>query len=235
MSSKHVLLVEGINDLHAVRNLVYQHGISVHYSEDEEGPASEDAAFQIKEIGGRSNFSRAIETHLKLDDLQVLGVVADADCDYAACWKARLNELFCFEEGRSFTTLDDYDVENGWSGETRNQIDDPVRVGVWVMPDNTSIGALEDFAEELIPDTEDDRYLWDRAQTVVENLEVQRFRDVDRGKAQMHTWLAWQDPPRELIGRSINREQGGLNPQSPSAVALVAWIQRLFPATEDET
>lgn len=238
MSYEHVLLVEGINDLHAVRNLVFRHGIPVHYREDrEQGAGPEECVFEIKQAGmiedneggGESNLSRMIRSHLKAEDILTLGIVADADNEPATCWEGRINDLFEFED-RAFTSIEDYDTRDGWIGETQNSIGDPVRVGLWVMPDNESKGALEDFAARLIPAAEDDQYLWDYAVDVVDGLEVQRFRDADRGKAQMHSWLAWQDPPRELIGRSISRETGGLDPHSELAQRFVDWIQRLFPA-----
>ncbi|MFB6098456.1 MAG: DUF3226 domain-containing protein [Salinibacter sp.] len=50
------------------------------------------------------------------------------------------------------------------------------------------------------------------------------------GQARLHSWLAWQDPPGELIGRSIRRETGGLDPHSDLAERFVDWIRRLFPA-----
>lgn len=240
MSHEHVLLVEGINDLHAVRNLAYQHDITVYHRQDEEGPDSTSSAFEIRRVGGEesggaSKFARAIATHLKVDDLHTLGVVADADDDYAASWEARINELFLYEEDREFTALPDFDTRDGWIGESQNQIGDPVRVGTWIMPDNHAPGALEDFAAALIPTTEEDQALWEYAGGVIDGLPVQRFREIDRGKARMHTWLAWQDPPRELIGRSIKRESGGLDPQSELAVRFVRWIRRLFPSLDAGT
>lgn len=238
MLHEHVLLVEGINDLHAVRNLVYRHGGLVHYEQDHEQEADPaDCSFEIKQAGGwgngdgggMSNLSKMIRSHLKAEDILTLGVVADADSGPATCWEGRINDLFKFGDN-AFTTLDDYDTRDGWIGETQNSIGDPVRVGLWVMPDNESEGALEDFAVRLIPASEEDQYLWDYAVDVVDGLEVQRFRDADRGKAQMHSWLAWQDPPRELIGRSISRETGGLDPHSDLALRFVDWIRQLFPA-----
>lgn len=233
MPSEHTLLVEGESDLHAVRNLVYTHDILVHYDQDIDSPGLDSCAFEIKTVdsddtsGGQSKFPRAVKSHLALQDLQTLGIVADADDDFPGSWEARVNELLLFEEDRVFTSLEDYDVRNGWIDQTRNQIGDSVRVGVWIMPDNESRGALEEFAMELVP--EDDE-LWGYSDEVIEGLPERRFDPNDEGKAHIHTWLAWQQTPREPIGRALT--QGVLAPESALALRFVDWVRRLFPTLE---
>ncbi len=85
------------------------------------------------------------------------------------------------------------------------------------MPNNDSTGALEDFAAKLVP--EDDPQ-WKYADKVIDEVPDPRFMESHRGKAHLHTYLAWQDPPREPIGRSISN--GVLNETSPLAKSFVA-------------
>jgi len=233
MSKEHVLLVEGINDLHAVRNLVFRHGLLVHYDHDQEQEADPaDCVFEIKQAGrlendeggGEENLSKMVRSHLRAGDILTLGVVADADDEPATSWEGRINDLFEYED-RAFTTLEDYDTQDGWIGETQNSVGDPVRVGLWVMPDNESGGALEEFAMELVPDEDE---LWDYSRRVIDGLPERRFDDNDEGKAQVHTWLAWQETPREPIGRALT--QGVLNPEADLAQRFVDWIRQLFSA-----
>lgn len=238
MSHEHVLLVEGINDLHAVRNLLYCHEIVVYHEDDndEDSPVLESSAFEIKHAGigdgsgGESKFSKAIATHFKADDIQTLGVIADADCECSDQWRSLLNELFSFEQERTVTAIEDYDRGDGWIGETVNQIRDPVRVGVWIMPDNESTGAFEEFAKHLVPDDDE---LWEYSEDVIDELPERRFDDKDKGKAHIHTWLAWQETPREPIGRAI--KQGVLTPEADLAEDFVEWVRRLFPSLDAET
>ena len=72
--------------------------------------------------------------------------------------------------------------------------------GAWVMPDNGSPGALEDFAAMLIPAGD---ALWARAGEAVDSIpEGDRLFPVGRrSKAHMHTWLAWQESPGSPMGR----------------------------------
>lgn len=187
MSHEHVLLVEGINDLHAVRNLVFRHGILVHYEHDRKQETSpEECVFEIKQAGGIEsdeggvdNLSRMIQSHLKTDDVLILGVIADADDEPAASWEGRINDLFRFD-GRAFTSLEDYDVREGWVGEAQNSIGDPVRVGVWIMPDNKSEGALEDFAARLIPAQDESQELWEHAVEWLRTLTFECLRTLTK-------------------------------------------------------
>lgn len=156
MAHEKLLLVEGIDDLHAVRNLVREHHIAVYYAADRNTPPVERSDFAIQEAGGEDNLGTAISGQLQLgSDIVTLGVVTDADDDYEASWESMLNHLFAYVENRAFTQMADFDVQNRWIDEVPNAAGDPVRVGGWVMPDNTSTGALEDFAAELVPDDDD--------------------------------------------------------------------------------
>jgi hypothetical protein len=93
------------------------------------------------------------------------------------------------------------------------------------MPDNASEGALEEFAMDLVPDEDE---LWSYSREVIGELPERRFDDNDEGKAQIHTWLAWQETPREPIGRALTQDV--LNPGADLAQRFVAWVRRLFPA-----
>lgn len=104
---------------------------------------------------------------MALQDLQTLGIVADADDDFPGAGEARVNDLLLLEKDRVFTSLKDFDVYNRWIDEPRNRIGDSVRVGVWIMPDNESEGALEEFAMDLVPE---DNELWDYSDVVIEGL-----------------------------------------------------------------
>lgn len=222
MSHEKLLLVEGIDDLHAVRNLVYQHDVSVYYEAEKE-PSVEACDLEIRQAGGRDRLGTAITDVLRLENVTTLGVIADADDSHETCWESIINYFFQHVGGRSFTRIQELDAQDGWIGESLDRAGDPVRVGSWVMPDNTSEGAFEDFAASLVPD---DDNLWPHAGSVISTLPRRPFKPVHEGKARMHTYLAWQDPPREPIGRSISN--GPLNATSPLAERFVGWVRRLF-------
>jgi hypothetical protein len=97
--------------------------------------------------------------------------------------------------------------------------------GAWIMPDNGSQGALEDFAAQLVPA---DDALWTRAGEAVDSIprEDRRFPAVRRSKAHMHTWLAWQEQPGSPMGLAIGK--GDLRADGPAAQRFIAWLRRLM-------
>jgi hypothetical protein len=75
-------------------------------------------------------------------------------------------------------------------------------IGIWLMPDNSTPGALEQFARLLVPGSDK---LWPEAETVVQHIKSieQRFRMTYEMKATLHTWLAWQKEPGKPIGQAM--------------------------------
>jgi hypothetical protein len=52
------------------------------------------------------------------------------------------------------------------------------------------------------------------------------FRDSHREKAELHAWLAWQDPPGRQLHEAVRAR--ALPPAPPVTNAFVAWFRHLF-------
>jgi hypothetical protein len=93
------------------------------------------------------------------------------------------------------------------------------------MPDNTVPGMLEDFCRLLIPTNDP---LWIRALRAVQAIpESERLFSVQHAaKANIHTWLAWQEEPGKPIGQAITKKY--LDADAPHALRLIAWLRSLF-------
>ena len=99
-------------------------------------------------------------------------------------------------------------------------------VGIWIMPNNRFEGMLEDFALNMIP-AED--LLIRKVEVVLSELEaegIQRYKQVHRSKAKIHTFLAWQDEPGKPIGQAITARI--LNPDAEEAKAFIGWLNKLY-------
>ena len=94
------------------------------------------------------------------------------------------------------------------------------------MPDNRLIGMLEDFLVRLIPD--DSRHLYELARNCV--AEAKRngapFKDVHERKAEIHTWLAWQDPPDLRLHEAVKHTV--LRAGRAESRTFVNWFRSLF-------
>ena len=103
---------------------------------------------------------------------------------------------------------------------------DGKRFGLWIMPDNVSDGSLETFLRNLVPDPS--QAIWQLATRSVAGAKSigAACRDCHIDKANLYTWLAWQDPPGQSPGLALT--QKCLNPHAPSATQFVNWFRELF-------
>lgn len=195
------LLVEGSDDLHLIRNLARAHGVS--FDRDE-----------ILDCGGvEALLHESLPLHL-LGSYTSIGVVVDADLDLQNRWQAVRDRLE--KSGYAVPVTPDPD---GMIITTRRPI-----VGVWVMPDNALSGTLEDFARQLIMEDDD---LWPFVERSVAAIpgESRRFQQASERKAQIHTYLAWQENPGTPLGLAITKKY--LQTDTALALTFVNWLKRL--------
>lgn len=220
MASPYAFLVEGRDDLYVIERLWRFH-------QQREFPCS------IEPKEGINRLLDDLRVRLKPQDsdlnLERLGIVVDADGEEdaviapASALNARWTSLHDILVRSGYTT-----VPKGPStdGTIIEQTERPI-VGIWIMPNNTDSGMLEDFIRSLIPQTD---ALLGRAEDCLNELpaEHRRFRMHHRSKALIHTWLAWQEEPGRPFGQAIQARY--LDAMSPDAQQLIAWLKRLFEA-----
>jgi hypothetical protein len=201
---RHLLWVEGKDDSAVVQSLCAQH----------EFPQ----VFRVKQKAGIGEIFRGLPVELRATALERFGVVIDADDDAPARWDAVRDTLLRVGYTDAPARLDPEGVIVGGAGKLP-------RFGAWIMPDNEAPGVLETFAASLVPP---DDVLWTHADAVLDEIpdEHRRFREVERPKAHIHTWLAWQEGPGSPMGQAITK--GDLDANAPAARRFVAWLRRLF-------
>ncbi len=101
-----------------------------------------------------------------------------------------------------------------------------IRLGVWIMPDNSSDGSLEAFLKYLVP--KDAIELWNHATASAAAARAMgaECRDAHIEKSNLFTWLAWQDPPGQKPGLALTKRV--LDPLSPGAASFVKWFRELY-------
>jgi len=202
MADKNMLLVEGKDDRQVLRHLLRHHRIPEPF---------------IKENEGVDRLLESLPQQLKGSELERLGVVLDANANLAGRWES-LRNIAIRSGYTQVPTLPDS------SGTIIKQLDKP-SVGFWLMPENTIPGMLEDFVQFLVPTGD---VLWALAHDCLQLIPKaeQRFLDVHRAKAHIHTWLAWQEEPGTPMGLAITKQyfKGG----APQAQKFIAWVRRLF-------
>jgi hypothetical protein len=174
--------------------------------------------FEVQPRGGVETLLDGLGLALRGVPIERLGVVVDANGDADARWSA-VAHIARAEGYADFPDAPDV------AGTIIPGSEALPRLGVWIMPDNGSSGALEDFAASLVPDGD---VLWGRAGGAVDAIpEGDRlFPASRRSKAHMHTWLAWQESPGSPMGQAIGK--GDLDAHAPAAQRFVAWLRRLM-------
>ena len=76
--------------------------------------------------------------------------------------------------------------------------------------------------------SEEAKDLWEFAKKSVEDAKSKGapYHNIHRAKANIRTYLAWQDPPGESFNGAISRRI--LNPNSAKAVDFVNWFKRPY-------
>jgi hypothetical protein len=204
MADRLLLVVEGPDDKHVLWAILNRHQFA--------------PAFTIRDEGGFQTLLTRASIHLKPGtDVERFGIVIDADADIRTRWQEIKRILNRAGYGNIPADPDP-------AGTVIDQQDLP-RVGVWIMPDNTLPGMLEDYLCFLVPAGDG---LLDRARRCVDEIpaEERRFAQVHLIKALIHTWLAWQDDPGTPLGQAITKRY--FDADGPHVSQLLAWLTRLF-------
>ena len=218
MGHKNWMLVEGRNDQYVLRSLLRYHGIDCAIPDREKYGEEAIVIDQRENIEGVLD---ALKIVLDDGDLARLAVIVDADTNIDARWDS-LRNIFARFGGE--------DMPHSPSAEgtiiTLIQHYRTLKVGVWLMPDNQAPGILENFVSFLI--SGDDAPLWQHAIKCVNKIpETQRhFPEVALPKAQVHTWLAWQQKPGQPLGLAVTSKY--LDADAPHASNLINWVKRVF-------
>ena len=216
--SELLLLVEGVNDCHAIFQLMWLVYIA-------------DPIFGIHECGSDDKVldslaARIVSTRPKQ---KVLGLILDSDIEGVRpeqVIQSRLDQLVA----RVGTF---YPLPTVFPGG--GLIVDPLpdgpgadrlpKLGVWLMPNNKAYGMFEDLLMGCLSD-EASAYI----SAVVKKSKadgIARFRDVHLSKAVIRTYMAWQDPPDvQYLGLAIKR--GAFEKIEAECKQFVEWLERLF-------
>lgn len=206
------LLVEGREEERVIPELIEKNGIAWGNSED-------SWPVKIDEFGGVEKLLKpgVIEAKLKSSGLSHLGILVDADDVLENRWAAIRDRC-----SKAFPNLPKTFPDSG----IIVQNEPGLRLGVWIMPDNKTAGMLETFLGFLVPNVQDDLFV--AAQESVRNAKEigAPYLDKHVSKANIYTWLAWQDPPGRQLHQAVNQKI--LSPRSPHAQPFVAWFRELY-------
>jgi hypothetical protein len=208
--SRAKLYVEGRDDVYSIANLLKAHQFQV-----EVAPRD----LEIQAAGDRGKLLGLIETAVKASTNMAIAFVVDADASATGTWTSIRHHVEqavgggfklpakCPHEGLAV------DVPSLKS-----------RVGAWIMPDNSNVGMLESFLQQLVHDA-DPLLPLAKSSTAQAKGAGALFRDVAEPKAIIHTWLAWQADPGCPFGTAIKAKY--FDHAAPMAQKFINWVRRL--------
>ena len=168
--SDQLLLVEGPDDQHVVRHLwERRHG--------------QGLPFQISPRGGVEGVIESIRDEARALGRQALGILVDANESPATRRQAISDRLASVGIQTSAAPHP--------GGLIINATDEMPRVGIWLMPDNQSLGELEDFVAQMIPDNDP---VWPLSQDYIGRIPKNTGNSTRTRPAPLRSMPGW---PRE--------------------------------------
>jgi len=180
----------------------------------------------LSEFGGIEPLLKpgVIEVELKTPGLNALGILIDANDEFESRWSRKRERCL-----RIAPHLPEKLPTEGLIHVNQYGL----RIGVWIMPDNQSRGMLETFLSYLI--IPERSALWTFAQEACSRSRDHGapYTDPHRAKADIHTYLAWLDPP----GRSLHIAvlARALDARLPLGERFAKWFIDLFELTPRPT
>ena len=193
--TKRILAVEGNDDKHVVLQICEKHKI--------------EETFEIKDFNGVDSIIGGLQILLKTYDS--LAIIVDADMDPKSRWDSIRNRAYDYG-----FSLPENPVEGGFCAEN----DEGKKFGVWLMPNNTIPGMLEDFLKDLVPPQDETLPL---VRKFIEDMPYVngRFADKHKSKALIRTYLAVQEEPGLPFGTAIKAKY--FNSDGPEIIKLSDW------------
>lgn len=156
--------------------------------------------------------------------IQKLAIIIDADYDTTngLGFQGVLNQIE--------TKAKEFDFEIAEQSNVgiifKHQDNESIEFGVWIMPNNQHNGELEDFVKSCIQTEQPEQCLFLHAQKTLKILPQIKFAATDIAKAEIATWLAWQEKPGHGLYYSLYANL--LNEDYPDFKNIVQWLQRVF-------
>ena len=200
-----VLLVEGQHDEHVISHLWCSHN----------GYKGE-LPFNVIDKKGWQSLLDSIESEIDVSGRKVLGIIVDANDSLNTRWEAVIDKLKMKNikvpriPKKAGTII---------PGTARTP-----RIGIWLIPDNTSPGELENFVSKMIPDSDP---VWPLSESYIKSIpeKDRKFNKEKILRAKVHAWLAVRKKPGQM-GLAIRHKD--LDVTGPLSMAFADWLQELI-------
>lgn len=172
--------------------------------------------------GNAINLLPTLIDQMKDGQINKLAMIIDADYDasHGLGIKKTLNQVTSILNANSYKISNK--VKTG--GYRFKHTDGLPDFGLWIMPNNTDDGLVEDFIKSTIIAAQIP--LLNKAVRTVDSLKTPLFKSIHKSKADVATWMAWQEVP----GQAMHGMVGGkfIDFTSGEAKNLVTWLRSIY-------
>ena len=203
-----LLVVEGQSDEHVVLHLCRRVSPEL------------GAKFSLRDAKGLSGLLNSVRGYVNQQDLSAVGFLVDSDSDPLERWQEVTDRIITANSEIQVPQAPD---ANGTIITENPDIGSP-RIGIWLMPDNSSEGEIEDFIAQMIPAADP---VWPLSRDYIDGIpEPDRKFEIGKfTKAQVHAWLAARKFPG-LMGVAIRERD--LDVDKAPTMMFMSWLTRLF-------
>jgi len=96
-------------------------------------------------------------------------------------------------------------------------------LGIWIMPNNKDDGTIENWLKDKILDSE--KVMFAHACSIVSRLENKKFSQSSIAKAEIATWLAWQNQPGRTLAYTLKEGEELIDIEHAGFKGFVKWLR----------
>jgi hypothetical protein len=227
-----ILLVEGATEKWVIPELIEHNGIKWEQNKQRIVEIEILNSNRDRDISSLNNkqIIDTITTYLKGSKLSALGLMLDNDYRPQDKWQSVKN--ICEKAIRKYYEDQYPDLEIPQFPEQLEKdgliidLENNIKFGVWMMPDNETEGMLETFLAYLISADNNETWLYAQETAIQARKKGASYKEYHVDKAKIHTWLAWQDEPGRQLNQAIKYKI--LDPQHPKGQSFVNWFKKLY-------
>jgi Protein of unknown function (DUF3226) len=210
-TSPNLLLVEGDEEKRVIPYFMDEHVVW--------GDRKDDWVVQIEKFDGVDSLLKpgVIEAAAKTPGLRAVGVMIDANDQFESRWDRIRQRCLRISPNIPAELPPEGLIHVTTSG---------LRIGVWIMPDNRSRGMLETFLCYLVKSDFQPLWTFARECCLKSKDHGARYIEAHGDKANIHTYLAWLDPPGRSLHVSVLAR--ALDARLPLGEQFVRWFVDLF-------
>lgn len=224
MKKKNTLLVEGVNDQAFFRRLCEALKLKVEIT------VATPTDMSPNNFNSKQGVLNCLSIMLPLlededSEMEQLAIVLDADItgQNNGGFKQTIESIKAKTSPHGYNKIHTY-VNGGVKIDHSDSGMKPL--WIWIMPNNKDDGTIENWIKDIIISS--DRALFDQACMSVSALSNKKFSRTSIVKAEIATWLAWQEQPGRTPAYTLRPGKELVDTSHLNFIQLQEWLKEAF-------